>query len=232
MKSSRTILLPVIILILGSLACSSISNFMATPTPVPTFTPVPSPTPIPSDAFFEEADFERSSCFTTDSDSDVERFVENGEFHMKINTPNLIAWTVCTELDLPSDFTLEVDVTHEEGTDNNLFGVLFRYDLSDDDFYNFAIGADGFYVMTLDGYSRTDVTYLVEWDESPVISQGKTTNHLKLVVNGDHIEYFINDQRIGEVSNSELSGGAVGFVVGTFDDGGVHVSFDNLKVTE
>jgi hypothetical protein len=231
MKTSRAIVLPSIILMAAMLACSAVSTFLATPTPVPTSTPIPTPTPEPSAALLEETEFERSSCFEDGGTEDVERFVEGGQFHMKINTPNIIAWTVCDNIPF-SDFVLEVDATHVEGPDANAYGIIFRYDQGTDEFYNFSIGADGYYVLSLDGLNYTEPVFIVDWDTSPEINLGKTTNHLKVVVVGDTIEYYVNDQLIGEAQDATLASGDVGFFASSFDDGGVHVSFDNLKVSQ
>ncbi len=231
MKNTRAILFPAIILTASMLACSALSNFVSTPTPMPTPTLLPSPTPIPDAALFEETEFDRASCFEAGGTEDVERFVEGGQFHMKINSPNLIAWTVCDNKPF-SDFVLEADATHVEGPDANAFGLIFRFNQSTDEFYNFSIGADGYYVLTLDGLNYTEPQFIIEWNTSPEITLGKETNHLKVVVVGDKIEYFVNDELVGEAFDATLVSGDVGFFVSSFDEGGVHVSFDNLKVSE
>jgi hypothetical protein len=238
MKNNKAFKLSLIVLAASTLACSAVSNLMATPTPVPTLTPVPTKTPLPTNTaqpgsgLFEETEFVRGGCLGTSSDEDVERFAEEGQFHMQVHTPNLIAWTICDE-DAPiGDFTLEVDVTTVGGPDNNVAGLIFRYNEDTNEFYNFSIGADGYYVLTRDGYDYTDPIFLVEWNTSSAITQGKNTNHLKLEVVGDTFKYYVNDTLIGEVSDSSLEAGQVGVIVGTFDGGEVHISFDNLKVSQ
>src|SRR5688500_5917323 len=198
MKNPRTIVLPAMILMAGMLACSAVSNLIATPTPIPTSTPLPTPTPVPGETVLHETEFADSSCFETGGDSEVERYVEDGQFHMKVKTPNLIAWTLCDDLELSSDLILEMDATQVEGPENNVFGLIFRYDLASDEFYNFSIGSDGYYVLTLDGLNLSEPQYIVDWDTSSAIAPGSATNHLKVVVVGDSIEYFVNDQLIGQ----------------------------------
>jgi hypothetical protein len=238
-KNNKVFTISLIALTASTLACSAISNFVATPTPVPTVTPVSTVTPVPTItpqpglSLFEETEFLRGGCFSTATDEDVERFDENGEFHMQVHTPNLIAWTICDEDPLDGDFVLEADVTTVEGPDNNVAGLVFRFNEDTNEFYNFSIGADGYYVLTKDGLEYTEPVFLVEWNTSSVINQGKTTNHLKVEVIGDTFKYYINDTLVGEVSDSSLpAGGQVGIISGTFDDGNVHVSFDNLKVSK
>ncbi len=238
MKNNKVFKLSLIVLAVGMLACSAVSNLMATPTPLPTFTPLPTKTPLPTNTpepgsgLFEETEFVRGGCLGTSSDSDVERFAEEEQFHMQVNTSNLIAWAICDEDATVGDFTLEADVTTVGGPDNNVAGLIFRYNDDTNEFYNFSIGADGYYMLTKDGYDYTDPVFLVEWNTSSVITQGKNTNHLKVEVVGDTFKYYINDTLIGEVSDSSLSAGQVGFIVGTFDDANVHIAFDNLKVSQ
>ena len=65
------------------------TTVVATPTLAPTAdisaaaTPLPSPTP--KIVLFEDSEFTNSCAL--DSTTDVERFVENGQFHMRVFTP-------------------------------------------------------------------------------------------------------------------------------------------------
>lgn len=234
MKKQSAILIPAIVLMASMLACSTISNFLATPTPVPTSTPIPTATPTASPFLLNEADFDSGSCFQSDGvspSSDVERFSQNGQFHMRINVPNIIAWTVCENKEF-KDFILEADVTKIEGPDNNAFGLIFRFNPDTDEFYNFSIGADGYYVLTEDGLNYKDPKFLVDWDTSPVIKTSASTNHLKLIVIGNKIEYYVNDTLLGSINDSSLAAGDIGIFASTFDVKGVHVSFDNIKVSQ
>lgn len=238
MKNKNIISISLVALALGTLACSAISNLVATPTPLPTFTPIPTNTPVPtptpaSTSFFEETEFTRASCFGGDSiDEDVERFTENGQFHMNVKTANLLAWTICDEDPIQGDFILEADVTTVDGPENNVAGLIFNYNNDTKEFYNFSIGADGYYVFTKDGLNYTEPTFLVEWNTSSAITLGKSTNHLKLEVTGSNFKYYVNNTLIGEISDASLGSGHVGFIAGTFDDANVHVSFDNVKVSK
>ncbi|MBL8079445.1 MAG: hypothetical protein JNM55_15880 [Anaerolineales bacterium] len=233
MKHKNMISISLIAVTLSMLACSSVSSLIATPTPLPTFTPIPTNTPVPSASVFEETEFTRASCFGGDSsDEDVERFSEGGQFHMTVKTPNLLAWTICDADPIQGDYILEADVTTVDGPDNNAAGLIFNYNDNTKEFYNFAIGADGYYVMTKDGLNYTEPTFLVEWNTSSAIQTGKSTNHIKLEVIGSTFKYYVNDTLVGEVSDSSLTNGQVGFLVGTFDDANVHISFDNVKISK
>jgi len=231
MKHTRMILYS-LLLLTTMLACSAVSNLMATPTPVSTVTPIPTITAIPSipapSVFFEDSEF-TNSC-STESTSDVERFVENGQFHMLVKTPKYLGWTECTKVEF-SDLILEVDATQVAGSNNNTYGVIFRYGLDNDEFYVFAISGDGSYTLTIDGVQHTEPDIIVDWTKTSTINQGQQTNRIKVVAFGQKIEYYINDQLLGEAQNERLASGTVGFFAGSYDEGGIHISFDNLKIS-
>jgi hypothetical protein len=236
MKSSKIISFSTLLLI-TMLACFSISNLTAMPAPVSTSTsmpvsistPLPLPSPTPNIVLFEDNEF-TNSC-TVESTTDVERFVENGQFNIRVLTPLFVAWTKCTKVEY-TDFIMEVDATQVSGPDNNTYGVIFRYGLDAKEFYAFLISGDGFYVFTVDGVDRKEPEFLVDWTESSVINKGSQTNHIKVVAVGGNMKYYVNDQLLGEVQDSRFSTGTIGFFAGTLEEGGVQVSFDNLKILQ
>jgi hypothetical protein len=234
MKSSKIVSFSMLLLT-TMFACSSLSTLEATPTPVPTSTPLPSPTLIPTPSptpypiLFEDGEF-TNSC-VVESTNDVERFVENGQFNMRVLTPLFVAWTKCTQVEY-TDFIMEVDATQVSGPDNNTYGIIFRYGLDAKEFYAFLISGDGFYVFTVDGADRDEPELLVNWTESSAIKQGAQTNHIKVMAVGGNMKYYVNDQFLGEVQDSRFSTGIVGFFAGTLEEGGVQVSFDNLKISQ
>ncbi|MBI2334002.1 MAG: hypothetical protein HYU84_17900 [Chloroflexi bacterium] len=213
------------------LACTTLTNIIATPTPVPVNTPFPSPTPVPtlsSNVLFEDGEF-TNSCVTGGTDS-VDRFVENGQFMISVADTSIVAWAECTT-DQFDDFVLEVDASQVSGPDNNIYGVLFRYDTDVNEFYVFAISGDGYYVLAVDGPDRSDPEMLMEWTPSPSINLGNATNHIKVEAIGSRIAFYVNDQYLGEAQDSRLATGVVGFFVGTIDNGGIQIGYDNLKIT-
>jgi hypothetical protein len=203
------------LLLATMLACTTVTNFAAQPTP--------------STVLYEETEFV-NSC-STESTSDVERFVENGQFMMRVITPSYIGWTECTDVEY-DDFVMEVDAAQVSGPDNNAYGVVLRYGLESDEFYAFMISGDGYYAFTVDGVNRTDPEFVADWAESSVIKQGTQTNHIKVIAVGPSMKYYVNDQLLGEVQDARFSTGTLGFFVGTVDEGDLTISFDNLRVSE
>jgi hypothetical protein len=233
MKKNRSLPLFLIFTAVTMFACSAVSSLVATPTPVPTNTPIPSatplPSPIPNPVLFEDSEF-ANSC-SLESTAEVERTTENGQFNIRIVPANFVAWSECTRVEY-SDFILEVDATQVGGPDNNIYGVLFRYGLDNNEFYVFAISGDGYYAFAVDGSERSEPEFIVPWAQTPAINLGMQTNHLKVVAVGSSISYYVNDQLLGEIQDSRLSKGVVGFFAGSLDVGDVKIAYDNLRITQ
>lgn len=134
MKTSKLISFSALLLV-TMLACSTVSNLAAQPTPTP------------NTVLFEDSEF-TTSC-NTESTADVERFAENGQFVMRVITSSYVGWTECTDVEY-ADFIMEVDATQVSGPDNNAYGVILRYGLESDEFYAFMISGDGYYAYTVD----------------------------------------------------------------------------------
>jgi hypothetical protein len=233
MKNIKIISFSVLILVAVQACSPQPTVVTTTPTPKPTSTlsssPTPLPSPTPSIILFTDSEFTNSCAL--DSTKDVERFVENGQFHMRVLTPLFVAWTKCTQVEF-SDFILDVDATQISGPDNNSYGVIFRYGLDAKEFYTFLISGDGFYVFTVDGADRDEPELLVDWTELPAINKGAQTNHIKVIAVGENMKYYVNDQILGEVQDARFGTGVVGFFAGSLDEGGVQVSFDNLVISQ
>jgi len=217
MKLKRPILFSALLLA-TMLACSTITNIGTSQV---------EPTPVK--VIFEESEFTDACSF--DSNADVERFMENGQYMLKIITPSYVGWAECTDVEY-ADFVVEVDASQVSGPNNNAYGLILRYGLDSDEFYAFIISGDGYYAFTVDGANRTDPEFLADWAESSAIKQGNQTNRLKVVAVGPSMKYYVNDQILGEVQDSRFTQGTVGFFAGSVDDGNVQIAFDNLRVSE
>ena len=221
MKTKKTIFFSILLLV-TMLACTTITN-LASPT---NLVPIK---PTPSKLIFEDSEFV-DSC-NTESTSDVERFVENGQFMMRVITTSYIGWTECTVTEY-ADFIMEVDARQVSGPNNDAYGVIIRYGIEADDFYSFIISGDGYYAFTVDGAKHADPEFLVDWTESPVINKGTQTNRLKISAIGSSMKYYVNEQLLGEVQDSRFTTGTIGFIAGSIDEGGVQIAFDNLRISK
>ncbi len=211
------------------------------PTPTPTQTPLrPTATPTPekisdtvtmikaTNPTFSDTFRRDDGTWNTQSDEDVSRFYERGAYHLNVQSSDMLAWG---RGDIEaSDFYLEVDTAHVAGPLDNELGVLFRY-VDGDNFYFFAISSDGFYKLQklVDGKWEQ----IIKWTQSDAINTGEESeNRLGLLAVGSRIALLVNDEVLDEVEDDTLDTGTVALAAGTFDEGGVEIAFDNLKVWE
>jgi tetratricopeptide (TPR) repeat protein len=194
--------------------------FLQQPTPEPTILPTPAFSLAWQDDFSTP---ERDWGETSDLQS-VKRF-ENGQYHISVNASELFIWSTAGQ-DL-ADFIVEIEATQVSGPNDNGYGLLFRFQ-DDQHFYRFDISGDGFYLLS----KRLENQWvtLVDWTESPFIHKGQATNRLKVICQSSQISLYVNDRHLTDFSDVSYSHGDIGLFAGTLSQGGVHISFDNLKV--
>lgn len=129
-----------------------------------------------------------------------------------------------------SDVRVEVDAIKVGGDDNNDYGVICRYQDSEN-FYFFIVSSDGYYGI---GKVVGGVQQLIGEESMPpseLINQGSVSNRLSAVCAGSNLSLYVNGNFLTEVVDVDFTSGDVGLVAGTFDQPGVDVYFDNFMVT-
>lgn len=207
-----------------------------TPSPFPTLTPLPTitltPTATPDPLLFQESDFSLESCFDFEKTKDVKRFNELGELHLYALKAGVLATSMCRNTAF-ADMVLEAGVYPAGGAFTNGYGLAFRYDRTTNEYYMFAVSADGRYMFSINKTNlSTPSVIIVNWTMSPAINLGKQINRLKVVAVGEKFQLYVNDQLINEIFNAQLRAGEVGVAVYATDKDGAHISFDNFKVSK
>ncbi len=150
-----------------------------------------------------------------------------GAYRINVLEPNTDAWAN-PNLSL-TDVRIEVDVTKVGGPDNNVFGVLCRYQDSRN-FYFFLVSSDGYAGIGVykDGRRRllTDDSLL----PSELVNQGESSNHLRADCIGYRLLLFVNGRPVAEAQAAEWQNGDVGLLAGTYELPGTDVLFDNFSV--
>ncbi|MGD8472935.1 MAG: hypothetical protein PVH95_08010 [Anaerolineae bacterium] len=158
---------------------------------------------------------------------------EDGGYRMTVNLAQYIVWgNPEPALDL-GDMVIEVDVRQIEGPLDNNFGVLLRY-LEDDDqrsYYWFQISGDGYFSVDL--RQQNEWISLETWEASDAIETGLgVTNHIRIDCSGGQFSFYNNDVHLVDVLDETIERGNVGLAAGTFDESGIVVQFDNLRIYE
>ncbi len=199
--------------------------------PPPTSPPPVQPTPTLSgkELFYKENFENPSSGWEADSDTDGWLGYVDGEYAIQVDTPNLVIWgSSATAPDL-ANFEAEVDARASDGPLDNSFGLVVRYrDNPTKSLYLFRISSDGYYqVVKLDNNMLSPLT---DWNPSDAILQGLgVTNHLRVVCDGPNMSFYVNGTHLVDVTDDSFPVGRLGLAVGSYDEGGVLVYFDNLK---
>ncbi|HVU13793.1 MAG TPA: hypothetical protein VHD90_21095, partial [Phototrophicaceae bacterium] len=97
------------------------------------------------------------------------------------------------------------------------------------DGYLFLIqGSGSFAIMRSHG---RNLTPLVDWKASNVIHQGADQNHLQAICAGNYLAFYVNNQFLGDATDSTYTTGQVGLAASAATRLGTQIVFDNLTVS-
>jgi hypothetical protein len=150
-----------------------------------------------------------------------------GVFRMLVQSPQYDLQAVSGQT--YGDAQIEVDATLKSGPLYNRFGLICRYqDMNA--FYFFAVSSDGYYAI---GKLNNGVTSLLGQEMmaySAFILKGNNTNHMRFDCVGNTLTGYVNGQTLAIAQDDDFSSGDAGLMSGSFDEGGVIMSFDNFVV--
>lgn len=167
-----------------------------------------------------------SGQWDTESDDDVSRTLRGGALHILVNAESILGWS--SGPGRYADFYVTADAVHVSGPLDNEFGLLFRY-VDEGNFYFFAASSDGFYLLNklVGGEWQT----VVDWTASELIVQGEgEANSLGVLARGDEFTLFINGAPVQTVNDDEFADGGVALAVGSFDEAGIGIAFDDFSL--
>lgn len=230
------------IAILGCLACiviAIISPPTSTPTPAwtatftpippPTLPPTPTPTPTPSlrpSVLLYEEDFTSpSEAWEIEDVGNAEYKLDGGTYSIEVRQESWMAWNTAGEGF--SDFVLDLDALLVEGSQDNSYGCLFRYQ-DKNNHYELSITGNQSYSFgkDVDG----EWTQIVEWTSSNAIKPTGQVNHIRLIAYGDDFSLYVNGQFVDEFTDPSFLDGEIAPVVTAYDEPPTRATFDNIKI--
>lgn len=186
-------------------------------------------TPVPGVMVYQDDFDDPDSGWDVYNYGDTLALYRDGEYRLAILREDYVAWGNPDPAQDLSDFEIEVDARAVEGPLDNNLGILVRYQDGDENFYWFQISSDGYFAV--DRLAGEEWVTVAGWQESTAIRQGLgATNRLKVRCAGDQFTFFANETYLGMVTDGHLESGTIGLAAGTFDEAGVVVHFDNLRV--
>ena len=148
-------------------------------------------------------------------------------FRLSSDVPNYQFWSV-PGLNF-SDSLVYVRTRKLSGPENNLFGVVCRFQDSDN-FYALMIGSDGYYGIFKRVNGEQSLVDQSHMDFSETIQTGEGQNEIKAICQGDYLALFVNETRLIQVRDDSLGFGDVGLIVGNLEEVGVNILFDDFVV--
>ncbi len=172
-------------------------------------------------------DFEDASGWKLRSDAVADTVVVDGALRIHVRSAGHLAWA--TSVQSWKDFELQVKATQVEGPDDNEYGVLTRIQ-GDQDFYAFSISGDG-YVRVARCRDGVWVPVGADWVPSEAVHTGTATNVLTVRMRGTTLEFDVNGVQVARTTDATFEDGYIGLYAGSFSQGDVAVTFDDLVVT-
>lgn len=129
--------------------------------------------------------------------------------------------------------TYEITATQTAGPLDSGYGLLLRADNKAGAFYVLEISGDGYAWVGRchEGCERAVALAGEGWFPVAAVHTGlNAPNRLRVEAAGTRLLFFVNEQQIAEVADAVLSEGDVGLFVETLGEGGVTVTFSDLRV--
>ena len=154
----------------------------------------------------------------------------NGGYRMWLDKSQYDIWANSGQF-FPDPVIVEVDATKTGGPDDNDFGIICDYQ-DTDNFHVGLISSDGYTVIAkledqIWEYLSSETMMAVD-----SINLGEATNHIRFDCNQGNLTLYVNGTLIANTFDNTFTGGDVGLIIGTFDNGGVDILFDNFEVRE
>ncbi len=151
-------------------------------------------------------------------------------YHIEITSPNSKTTVFAPQKQSFDNVTIELKVltnsTKTAATGDFRYGLAFRR--SGDQYYALTISprTKKWYVLK---NSPSELTVLTEGTDDN-INDLDTDDTLRVDAQGSSFVFHINDEVVGQATDSDYATGEVGFYVETFDATNAHIHFDNLII--
>lgn len=153
----------------------------------------------------------------------------DGFYLMQVHQAGTDVWST-PDLDF-GDVRVQVEASKIAGPDDNVFGVLCRYQDARN-FYFFVISSDGYAGIGINKDGRRRLISAEALLPSAAVRQGEAGNVIRADCLGYHLRLFVNGVLVAEAQAAEWTSGDVGLLAGTYETAGVQILFDNFSVVQ
>ena len=151
----------------------------------------------------------------------------DGSYRLSITTASFQMWALSGQA--YRDVQVEVDATRLAGPLANMYGLVCR-SVDEVSFYFFIVSSDGYYAIGKASNEGASLLGQEMMAYSAAIASWEAVNHLRFDCTGSTLTGYINNQMVAITEDSTFRSGDAGVIAGSFDEGGVEVSFDNFEV--
>jgi len=184
--------------------------------------------PVESGSVMFQDDFSRTaSGWDRYTDDTYQTDYEDGGYRIAIFTTDTNVWAR-PHLDF-EDTLIQVLATKLAGPDDNVFGVLCRYQDARN-FYFFLMSSDGYCGIGIYQDGEEILLSSEAMLPSEAINQGETTNHIRADCIGEELSLYINGALAVQAIATDWTRGDVGLIAGTYDKPGTDILFENFSV--
>jgi hypothetical protein len=180
-----------------------------------------------SDVLFQDDFSNTSSGWDKYTDATGSTDYVDGTYQIYVNDVNYDLWANPGKTF--TDVIVEVDATKVSGPENNDFGVICRYQDSENYYFGF-LASDGYY--SIGKVVANEQSLFEEGGMAPTtaVKAGNVSNHVRMDCVGSKLSLYVNGTLLSEVEDTNLTSGDVGLIAGTFEEAGTKISFDNFVV--
>lgn len=188
-----------------------------------------SPSVQPGDVLFQDDFAINTSGWDRYGDSSYEANYEQGTYRILVNDPDTMVWSL-PDLSF-TDVILRVQAWHSSGPEDNLFGLLCRYQDAGN-FIFFMLSSDGF--VGIGQYVDGRRTLLTDDSLLPFegIRSGDNLNLIEARCVGEELTLSINNTQAAQARVETITAGDIGLLAGSYTEGGVEIRFDNFSMLQ
>ena len=178
---------------------------------------------------YDDFSVEANGWPTGDYDGDLvtgSRTIAGGKYAWETTSIGDFVWPATPDVEDVSDVYLTVTAQRTFGTTDGRYGLVFRR-ADKDNYYMFRVTDNGVYQFRVryEGEWNT----ILDWTETAAIRAGRE-NVLTVVAEGTDFTFFINDQFVAATTDSRLSSGVVGVIVGLEEGNRATFAFSEFEV--
>lgn len=192
----------------------------------PSAVTTPAAAPASSDLFRDDFTNPKSG-WDVRHDKDAITDYGNAEFVIFVGKTKATLWSKPNQN--LTDVIIEVDTRETAGPDDNLYGIICRYQ-NPSNFYRLVISGNGYAGIVKRANGVVKVLSGPSLVRSPAVKQGHASNHLKAVCQGTQLKLFVNDILVAEAQDADFASGDVGLLASASKHPGVEIRFSHFVV--